>query len=223
VRTRGSDGAGFGGATRNSPLRTARVSACTCSDTACWCPGAARCPPARPRVPQPCSTSVILRQIKVSAALRRTALRRLERRFAGASTNGRPRFDRVARLDGVKRRAGASARSRPGGHRSTALQTAWSTKTADGTRYIPLAAVGKTRARLATARTVDSRFNAPRVSSHRKIALAPWASPAPRRPRRALWAAAIETHAPRAARDAVTSEPDPRPRSWRDRAFEGAS
>ena len=130
------------------------------------------------------------------------------------------RSDRVARLDGVKRRAGASARSRPGGHRTTALQTAWSTKTADGTRYIPLAAVGKTRARLATARTVDSRFNAPRVSSHRKIALAPWASPAPRRPRRALWAAAIETHAPRAARDAVTSEPDPRPRSRRDRAFD---
>ena len=134
---------GFWGATRNSPLRTARVSACTCSDTACWCPGAARCPPARPRVPQPCSTSVILRQIKVSAALRRTALRRLERRFAGASTNGRPRFDRVARLDGVKRRAGRLLVPAPGASAPRLVQTAWSTKTADGLGKFPSLPLGK--------------------------------------------------------------------------------
>ena len=76
--------------------------------------------------------SVILRQIKVSVCGSVTLLRRLERRFAGASTNGRPRFDRVARLDGVKRRAGRLLAPAPGASAPRLVQTAWSTKTADG-------------------------------------------------------------------------------------------
>lgn len=160
--------AGFRGATRNSPLHTARVSACTCSDTACWCPGAARCPPARPRVPQPCSLSVILRQIKVSVLC--DALR-----CGGSSGGSRVRPRTVGR--GSIRPCSATRRCQaarggvcsfppwgPPLHGSSKQLGARKPRTGHG--KFPSLPLGIYASRLAAAQTVDSRFNAPRVSSH---------------------------------------------------------